>query len=228
MVLFRSAVKQIARRNRLHATFMCRPGLPNLFSSGWHLHQSLIERGTGTNAFMPKNGETLSQTGQRFVAGLLRHARAASVFTTPTINGYKRFQPHSLAPDRATWSNDNRGAMIRVLAAPGDRGSRIENRIGEPAANPYLYFASQLLSGMDGIANGLEPPAATDTPYDADGESLPGSLMEAVATLRDSSLFRETMGDRFIDYIVTIKEAEIARFLSTVTDWEHQEYFGIF
>ena len=228
MVLFRSAVKQIARRNRLHATFMCRPGLPNLFSSGWHLHQSLLERETGTNAFMPENGEALSRTGRRFVAGLLRHARAASVFTTPTINGYKRFRPHSLAPDRAVWSKDNRGAMIRVLAAPDDRGSRIENRVGEPAANPYLYFASQLLSGLDGIANGLEPSAATDTPYDAEGEPLPGSLMEAVDALRDSGLFRETMGDRFVDYIVTIKQAEIARFLSTVTDWEHREYFGIF
>ncbi len=229
MVLFRSAVKQTARRHGLHATFMCRPNIPNLFSSGWHLHQSLTDRTTGANAFTPTgDGELLSATGRQYVAGLLHHARAASVFTTPTINGYKRFQPFSLAPDRAAWSGDNRGAMIRVLAAKDDPGSRIENRIGEPAANPYLYIASQIHSGIDGLEKELVPEAETDTPYDADGEKLPASLMEAVSELRRSTMFRDAMGERFIDYIAAIKEAEISRFLSTVTDWEHREYFWIF
>ena len=93
MVLFRSAVKQICRRHGYHATFMCRPAIPNLFSSGWHLHQSLQRRENGQNAFMSAHDDTiLSPTGYHFVGGLLEHARAASVFTTPTINGYKRFK----------------------------------------------------------------------------------------------------------------------------------------
>ena len=116
MVLFRSAVKQIARRHGYHATFMCRPKLPNVFASGWHLHQSIVSRASGENAFMAKDrGEALSPFGRAYLAGLLEHARASTVFTTPTINGYKRYRSYSLAPDRAIWGRDNRGVMIRVL-----------------------------------------------------------------------------------------------------------------
>src|SRR6266849_9164180 len=123
MVLFRSAVKQIARRHGYHATFMCRPKLPNAFASGWHLHQSLVSRTGGENAFMAKEmtkemakegREPLSAFGKSYLAGLLAHARASTVFTTPTINGYKRYRSYSLAPDRAIWGRDNRGVMIRV------------------------------------------------------------------------------------------------------------------
>ena len=133
MVLFRSAVKQIARRHGYHATFMCRPKLPNMFASGWHLHQSLVSRASGENVFMAKDGgEALSPFGRFYLAGLLEHARASTVFTTPTINGYKRYRSYSLAPDRAIWGRDNRGVMMRVLGGPGDRATRLENRIGEP------------------------------------------------------------------------------------------------
>ncbi len=150
MVLFRSAVKQIARRHGYHATFMCRPKLPNVFASGWHLHQSLVARDGGANAFMAKemnkdSAEPLSALGKFYLAGLLAHARASAVFSTPTINGYKRYRSYSLAPDRAIWGRDNRGVMIRVLGGAGDAATRLENRIGEPAANPYLYMASQIL-----------------------------------------------------------------------------------
>ena len=146
MMLFRSAVKQICRRAGYHATFMCRPGVPNLFSSGWHLHQSLRETKSGKNAFAPKDdNEPISAIGRHFIAGLLKHARASCLFTTPTINGYKRYKPYSLAPDRAIWGRDHKGAMLRVVTGgAGDPGTRIENRVGEPAANPYLYMASQV------------------------------------------------------------------------------------
>jgi len=126
------------------------------------------------------------------------------------------------------WGKENRGALLRVIGGPGDPGTRIENRIGEPAANPYLYLASQIVSGRDGIARRLDPGPASDTPYDADAAALPRSLMEAVAALREDALFGEAFGRPFIDYILTIKEAEIARFLSEVTDWEHREYFELF
>ncbi|HEX6001944.1 MAG TPA: glutamine synthetase family protein [Hyphomicrobiaceae bacterium] len=229
MVLFRSAVKQIARRQGLHATFMCRPRIPNVMSSGWHLHQSLKDRTTGANAFMTAQaGDLLSETGRHFLGGLLTHARAASVFTTPTLNGYKRFRPHSLAPDRAVWSHDNRGVMVRVMGGPGDPATRLENRVGEPAANPYLYMASQVLAGLDGLQRRLDPGPPADTPYDTKAQPLPRSLEEAVQVLRTDAFYREVMGATFVDYLVTLKEAEIARFHAEVTEWEQREYFEMF
>ena len=229
MVLFRSAVKQIARRHGYHATFMCRPKLPNVFASGWHLHQSLVSRATGENAFMAKDkGEVLSAFGKHYLAGLLEHARASTVFTTPTINGYKRYRSYSLAPDRAIWGRDNRGVMIRVLGGAGDAATRLENRIGEPAANPYLYMASQILSGLDGVDRRLDPGPSADTPYETKATLLPKSLREAVFALSDDPFFREALGAAFVDYYVHIKNAEIERFQAEVSDWEHREYFEMF
>jgi glutamine synthetase len=229
MVLFRSAVKQIARRHGYHATFMCRPKLPNVFASGWHLHQSLAARSSGENAFMAKeDGATLSTFGRHYLGGLLAHARASAVFTTPTINGYKRYRSYSLAPDRAIWGKDNRGVMIRVLGGANDPATRLENRIGEPAANPYLYMASQILSGLDGVDRALDPGASADTPYETKAEALPKSLREAVFALNDDPFFREALGAGFVDYYVRIKNAEIERFQAEVSDWEHREYFEMF
>lgn len=228
MILFRSAVKQICRREGLLATFMCRPALENIFSSGWHLHQSVVDAKTGKNLFAGAEGEVLSEIGRHFVGGVLAHAPASSAFTTPTLNGYKRYQPHTLAPDRISWGYDNRGSMIRVCGQPGDASSHIENRAGEPAANPYLYLASQILSGMDGVATQRDPGPPSDEPYSADAEKLPGSLMAAVTELKNSSFYRDSLGDEFVDYLVTLKQAECDRFLSQVTDWEQREYFQTF
>jgi len=233
MVLFRSAVKQIARRHGYHATFMCRPKLPNVFASGWHLHQSLVARDGGANAFMAKNiskdgSEPLSALGKSYLAGLLAHARASAVFSTPTINGYKRYRTYSLAPDRAIWGRDNRGVMIRVLGGAGEAATRLENRIGEPAANPYLYMASQILAGLDGVDRKLDPGPSADTPYETKADLLPKSLREAVFALDDDPFFRQAFGADFVDYYVHIKNAEIDRFQAEVSDWEHREYFEMF
>jgi glutamine synthetase len=225
MVLFRSAVKQIARRHGYHATFMCRPKLPNVMSSGWHLHQSLLSH--GKNAFT-SDKEDLSETGKQYLAGLLAHARGAAALSTPTLNGYKRYRPYSLAPDRVIWGKENRGALMRVIGAPGDPNARIENRAGEPAANPYLYFASQIHSGLDGIARKLAPPPSADTPYETKAEMLPGTLAEAVQCLRNDRVLCEGLGSAFVDYYCRIKEAEIARFNLEVSDWEQREYFDLF
>jgi glutamine synthetase len=222
-------VKQIARRHGYHATFMCRPKLPNVFASGWHLHQSLVSRADGRNAFMATDGnESLSPLARNYLAGLLAHARAATVFTTPTINGYKRYRSYSLAPDRAIWGRDNRGVMIRVLGATNDSATRLENRVGEPAANPYLYMASQIFSGLDGVDRKLDPPLSADTPYETKADLLPKSLREAVYALDDDPFFREQLGAAFVDYYVTIKNAEIERFQAEVSDWEQREYFEMF
>jgi glutamine synthetase len=241
VLLFRSAVRQICARHGYHATFMCRPGLPGFFSTGWHLHQSLSDRVSGTNAFASIDGESvLSPLGMSYVAGLIEHAREASVFVTPTVNGYKRFAPYSLAPDRAQWGTENRGSMIRVTGGAGDPTTHVENRAGEPAANSYLYIASQIIAGLDGVDRRLDPGSPTDQPYEADAVALPRSLAEAVDELVRSELYRRTMGDDFVDYIVGLKRSEVGRFqsavdgqpedevLGQVTEWEHREYFQTF
>jgi glutamine synthetase len=228
MVLFRSAVKQICRRNGYHATFMCRPQIENVVSSGWHLHQSLRDRKTGKNAFMSNMRELLSPLGKRFLGGLVENAAAASIFAAPTINGYKRYQPYSLAPDRASWGHDNRGVMVRVVGSPGDPATHLENRAGEPAANPYLYMAAQIVAGMDGVKRRLDPGAPADAPYEQAAPALPQSLADAVAALKASALFGAAFGADFVAYYARLKDAEIARFNRTVTDWEQREYFAVF
>ncbi len=230
VVLVRSAIKQICRREGLHATFMCRPALPNALSSGWHLHQSLLDKTTGANVFMSTDAaQPLSTLGRNFVAGLLKHARESCIFATPTINGYKRYRPFSLAPKNIVWGDDNRGAMVRLIGGANDPATHLENRIGESAANPYLYFVSQILSGLAGIEQNLSPVEVVDNPYAANAEVLPAHLLEAIGALRGSALFRQQMGDRFIDYFLTIKDFEVQRFLcDEVTDWEQREYFETF
>lgn len=216
------------------ASFMCKPALPNVMSSGWHLHQSLIDRKSKRNAFAGGGTEVLSATGRYFLAGLLAHARAGAVFTTPTINGYKRYKPYSLAPDRATWARDNRGVMMRVIGRPGDPATHLENRVGEPAANPYLYMASQIHAGLDGLAGKRDPGPSADTPYEAAAAPLPADLGEALEALRRDECFRAGFGASFIDYYAHIKDAELARFRkeqgdsADVTPWEQNEYLDLF
>lgn len=227
-VLFRSTVKQVAQQHGLLATFMSWPALPNLPSSGWHLHQSLTQGENGPNAFAG-GSELLSPVARQFAAGILAHARPMTVFTTPTVTGFKRYRPYSFAPDNVNWAVDNRGAMLRVQGAPGSPATRLENRLGEPSANPYLYLAANIAAGLDGIRRGLEPPAlAGPDPYASGGERLPRTLGEAADTLEADSFFREAFGATVIDYLVRMKRAEWDRFLSTVTDWETREYLEFF
>jgi glutamine synthetase len=239
MVLFRSALKQVARRHGYLASLMCRPRLPNTFASGWHLHQSLADAKAKRNLFVSNDPTALlSPLGRSFLAGLLKHASAAAAFTTPTVNGYKRYHGvNSMAPIQAIWAHDNRGAMVRVLGAPGDPATHLENRAGEPLANPYLYMASQIHSGLDGIVRKLAPGPSADTPYEVSAEPLPQSLAEALAALKQSDCFRAGFGEAFVDYYLRIKQAEIARCdaesggqannAADVTAWEHKEYFDL-
>ena len=228
MMLFRSMVKQMAARRGLHATFMCRPKLDNVVPSGWHLHQSLVDARDGRNLFIPAEDGSLSPQASGWIAGLLEHAAASCLLTTPTVNGYKRYQPFQLAPDRIQWGNDNKGAMIRALMAPGDKASRIENRVAEPTANPYLYFASQILGGLDGISRGLKAPPPIENPYANDSIKLPQSLVAAIERFEASSFYREALGDVFVNYLTHIKRAEWDRYLMTVSEWEQREYFSLF
>jgi glutamine synthetase len=228
MVMFRTLVKEVCARRGLHATFMCRPKVENAAASGWHLHQSLIDTKTGRNLMMPAGDGALTDEAGGWIAGLLEHAAPSCVFTTPTVNGYKRYRPQQLAPDRIQWARDNRGAMIRSLMAPGDPASRIENRVAEPTANPYYFFAAQILAGLDGIARGLAPPPPVETPYEGAAPALPKSLIEAIEAFEASVFFRKALGDDCVDYLTHLKRAEWERYLMTVSEWEQTEYFGIF
>jgi glutamine synthetase len=115
-----------------------------------------------------------------------------------------------------------------VLGSPGDPATHLENRVGEPAANPYLYMAAQIVAGLDGVERRLDPGPSADTPYEAAADFLPKSLTEALDALRHSTCFRAGFGDAFVDYYLAIKDAEIARFQSEVTEWEQREYFELF
>ncbi|MBC7435785.1 MAG: glutamine synthetase [Bdellovibrionales bacterium] len=247
MVLFRSSVKQALRRAGYHASFMCRPPFANIMSSGWHLHQSLVEHSAGgRNLFQresPAPGtqpgdaqHTLSALGEQYLAGLLDHARGMAVFCTPTVNGYGRFGPNALAPQSILWGRDNRGAMLRVVGGAGDAATRIENRIGEPAANPYLYMAAQIYAGLDGIERRLRAPPATQEPYgnagagtDADA-AIPTSLGEALAALQNDSALTGAFGAGFVDYLVRVKQSELSRYEAAddKDDFQRREYFSRF
>jgi glutamine synthetase len=238
MVLFRSAMTQALRRAGYHATFMCRPPFPHILSSGWHLHQSLTDLATKSNAMMrslPASGSTpadaahtLSDVGEHYLAGLLLHAKAMTALAVPSIDAYARFQPNALAPQSVTWGSGNRGAMLRVVGAAGDADTRIENRLGVPSANPYLYIASQIYAGLDGITRQLRAPPATHAPYAPDAEKLPTSLTAALTAWRADAPFAAAFGPDFIDYFSRIKQSEIDRHASALdeTEWFRREYFA--
>jgi glutamine synthetase len=234
-LLFRTATRQVCRRLGCFATFMARPALKGYYASGWHLHQSLID-GDGRNLLA--GPELLSYLGQSYVAGLLEHAAPSTVFATPTVNGYRRYKPNSLAPDRAGWGYDHRGAMVRVLGGRGDPATRLENRLGEPAANPYLYIASQLVAGLDGIERSLKLAPRDDEPYSAERPLLPTNLGQALEALEASALFRRQFGDVFVNYYLKLKRSEYGRYRQWLdaarlpedepTQWEQDEYFDFF
>ncbi len=227
MMMFRALVKEVCARQGLHATFMCKPNLPNVAASGWHLHQSLCD-GDGTNLMMPAQDGAISPDASAWIAGLLEHAEESCLLTTPTVNGYKRYQPHQLAPDRILWARDNRGAMIRALMEPNDPASRVENRAPEPTANPYFVFASQILSGLDGLERRLTAPDPVETPYMKEAKRLPESLLSAIQHFEVSEFYRGALGDAFVDYLSHIRRAEWDRYHLAISEWEQTEYFNLY
>jgi glutamine synthetase len=234
MALFRNATKQIARRHGLHASFMCRPRIPQVMSSGWHLHQSLLREGNSVMA-QADAPHALSDIAQHALGGLLAHAAAVAPLAAPTVNAYRRYRPNSLAPDRATWARDNRGAMVRVV---GEGASlRFENRIGDPAANPYFYLAGQVAAMVDGLKNAIPCGSSADTPYASDAPALPTSLHAATEAFHASAMVRTAFGDAFVNWLSQIKRTEWRRFEESqaghkdtgeTTEWEHREYFEMF
>lgn len=225
-VTFRAMVKELCQRQGLIASFMAKPKLQNAVGNGWHIHQSVTDL-EGQNLFLP-DGDGLSDIASGWIAGLLAHAGASCLATTPTVNGYKRYTSHQLAPNRIGWGWDNRGVMLRALMAQGDPASRVENRVADSTANPYFALACQIHSGLDGVIRGLRAPEPLANPYDDVAERLPNSLLAAIERFQASQMYAEVLGEEVVSYFARLKRAEWERYLMTVSDWEQTEYFEAF
>jgi glutamine synthetase len=223
MLLFRTLVKQTCARTGHHASFMALPGIDGFDPSGWHLHQSAMDSTTGRNIFSGSEfGDDLSAEGKAYVDGLLARATEYCLLSVPTVNGYRRLDPaFSLSPTRIGWAFEDRGAMLRVLGAGA--AARVENRVGEPNANPYLAIAAQLSAGLDGML-GTAPDGDRAT-------TLPMSLAESVAACSAAEL----LGTPLATALTLLKRSEVDRFQAwcqrerppagQVTEWEQREYF---
>jgi glutamine synthetase len=240
--LFRNAVRQALKRAGYHASFVSKPPFPNAVASGWHLHQSLVDlNGTpamgrdkagaspGASRFDAKH--VLSDTAAHWLAGLLLHAPGMAALCAPSITAYSRYQGSVMAPQSAVWGFDNRGAMLRVLGQAGranDTSVRIENRLGEPMANPYLLIAAQVFAGLDGVQRQLAPPLATETPYAASENTLPSSLGAALQALADDTVLSQGLGGTMARVFHAVKQQELARHAAAADKavWERREYFG--
>jgi glutamine synthetase len=222
----KSAVKDIAAQNGLVATFMGKP-FNDQGGSGTHLHVSLSR--DGRNAFdAPGADHGVAAELPAFTAGVLAHAPALMAFLNPTINSYRRIQPDSLAPTHANWGWDNRAAFIRI---PPERGgaTRIEVRVGDGAANPYLAIAAVLAAGEHGVREGMSPPpAVAGDAYraapDVIGAELPKSLDAALEALEADEVLRAAIGPPIVDTFLAMKGFEIERHRAWVSDWELDEY----
>ena len=227
MVLFRNGVRQALRRAGYLASFVCRPPLPHSVASGWHLHQSLLDR--SGHAVMAGDGPGgLSSTGASWLAGLLAHAGALAAVSAPSLDGASRFAGSVMAPAAAVWARENRGAMLRVVGSGA--ATRIENRLGEPMANPYLVMAAQVWAGLDGLQRGLSPPPAAETPYaeTPDALRLPATLAAALEALDADSVMQRGFGPPLAQLYAAIKRHEISRFEAAEdrAEWSRREYFG--
>ena len=227
--MFKTAIKDIVARTGKLATFLGKPWTDE-GGSGFHLHFS-VEDLDGRN--LMHDGAELSSTANRMIAGILENAPALVALTNPTINAYKRLGPDTLAPYRANWGHDNRSTMLRVPPERG-AGTRLEIRVGDGAANPYLVVAAILAAGLDGIERSLEaPPAADGWAYENEAAAvLPMTLGDALDALAGNERMRELLGAPLVDVFTMMKRDEIERYAAEVDDpstrdvtqWELDEY----
>jgi glutamine synthetase len=220
----KSAVQEIARHNDLMATFMAKP-FNDEGGSGFHVHASICDE-TGLNVFGDVEGsDGLSAIGRYAIGGVLAHAPGLSALLNPTINSYKRFGPDTLAPWLIDWGLDNRSAMVRI---PPERGAaaRMEVRLGDATANPYLGIAAIGAAVYLGITEKIEPPAKLEGyGYDPSRSPvLPMRLPDALAALEADTSLTDVLGEYFVQSFLTYKRNEVNRFERHVTDWEYREY----
>lgn len=234
IMTFKLAVKAIARKNGLHATFMPKP-LFGVNGSGMHINMSLYK--DGKNVFYDENGDRkLSKEAYSFIAGILAHVKGLTALTNPLVNSYKRLVPGYEAPCYLAWSASNRSALIRIPAARG-KATRVELRCPDPSANPYLALAGCLAAGLDGIEKGMTPPdevtenifSMTEEERAAKGiDSLPGTLAESIKALSEDKLLVDVLGDHCYSQYVAGKKNEWDSYRTAVSDWELKTYLGVY
>jgi glutamine synthetase len=218
-LIIKNAIKEIARKHGLYATFMAKPWAGES-GSGYHVHQSLWDLEKKKNIFAENESIAYS-----YLAGLVQNARDFMVLGSPSINSYKRFTDHSFAPTKVTWGNDNRTVSTRSLLGTGN-GSRFEHRTGSADANPYLIIAASLAAGLYGIENKLVPPSATNSNayLKEEADILPNTLEKALNYLESSQIAGEYFGEKFIKLFLTLGRHEVELYNLAVTDWERNRY----
>ena len=234
IMTFKLAVKTLAQKNGLHATFMPKP-IFGVNGSGMHTNMSLFR--DGKNAFYdPSDPKGLSNAAYSFIAGLLAHVKGMAAITNPLVNSYKRLVPGYEAPCYLAWSASNRSALIRIPAARG-QSTRVELRCPDPACNPYLELAVCLAAGLDGIEKGLTPPPEiTDNIFAMSPaarrrrgiEALPGSLEEALVCMKKDKLIMDTLGEHVTGQYIAGKEAEWEEYRTRVSSWERDKYMILY
>ena len=224
-ILFKTAVKQLAVKHGLTATFMAKWHEDHSGSSG-HIHQSFIDRKTRKPAFYDESrNHRMSPLAEGYVAGQLDLFRPLTLFFAPVTNSYKRFQPDSFAGFVATWGIDNRTVSLRVINTSAGK-MRLENRVGGADINPYIAFAASLGAGLRGIARKLPlPPASEGNSYHrTDVASVPRTLNEAVEAARTSAALKEVIAPEIVDNLVRIASFEDTTVRGKVTDVERRRY----
>ena len=234
IMTFKLAVKTIAKRHGLHATFMPKPKF-GVNGSGMHINMSLSK--DGKNIFAdPSDKLGLSKEAYYFIGGIMKHMKGMAAITNPLVNSYKRLVPGYEAPVYIAWSATNRSPLIRIPASRGE-GTRIELRCPDPSANPYLALAVCLRAGLEGIQNKIMPPESVDRNIFAMTEeereelgieAIPGTLIEAVYELEKDALVRSVLGRHVSDKYIQAKKAEWAEYRAQVTEWEIGAYLNKF
>jgi glutamine synthetase len=221
---FKTAIQELARQEDKLATFMAKP-FNDEGGSGFHIHFSTWDDAGQPLFDGPKAKDGLSKTAKSAIAGVLAHAPALAAVSNPTINSYKRFGPDTLAPWLIDWGFDNRSAMVRI---PPERGkaSRMELRLGDASANPYLAIAGLLAAAYLGIRDELEPsPPLEGYGYDpSKADKLPGDLASALDAFEADADIAGILGKHFVETFLAYKRNELDRFHHWVTDWEFREY----
>jgi len=230
IMTFKLAVKTLAQKNGLHATFMPKP-VCGVAGSGMHINMSLFR--DGQNAFYDEQDpRKLSALAYSFIAGLLAHVKGLCAVTNPLVNSYKRLVPGFEAPCYLAWSASNRSALIRIPVTRG-QGTRLELRCPDPSCNPYLAFTACLAAGLDGIERNLTPPAEIrENIYEMDDEALrshgiealPATLEDAVGAMLADGVITEALGDHIVTHYAAGKRKEWTDYRTQVSQWEVDRY----
>ena len=219
---FKMAVRIVAKRHGLHATFMPKPKT-EANGSGMHIQFSLIKNGENVFECADRPGE-LSEEAYYFIGGLLAHSKEMALITNPLVNSYKRLVPGYDAPTELTWTENNQNSLVRIPVTRGE-GIRVELRSPDASANPYVVLAVCLAAGLDGIKNKITPKKSSNlAAQDQQAEHLPETLKEAIDYFESSSWVKEVLGEEFCRQYVAAKKNEWLRYTRQVTDWEIAEY----